>query len=470
VNAGNRGQLADFLRSRRARLTPADVGLPGDSEPGRRRTPGLRREEVAELSGVGVTWYTWLEQGRKITASPQVVDALARALRLSADEHRHLRELAGLAVAPPASSDDPQARLQRLVDAAAPNAASVYDQHFDYLAWNEPYRLIRHDPAGLPAGRRNLLWMMFTDADNRARMTTWDRAARTLLSQFRAVAGRHPGDPRFAELTAALTEASPQFRDWWAQYPVRYFRPVRIRIRHPQAGRITLELFQLRLEDDPGLVMVTQVPADPASRDRVAALLAGPSAVSGRRDPAAGAPVLVVVGGLPATGKSTVASALARQAGFAFVRVDRIEQAIVDWAGRGQPLRQPLGPVGYTVAYGVAAEQLGHGVSVVAECVNPLGLTRDAWRDIAAGQGARLVEVELVCTDRAAHRERARTREVDIPGLRLPDWEQITSREYEPWDRSHLVIDTAARTPAEAVAAILAAVPERAGPVSADPG
>ena len=224
MSAGNRGQLADFLRSRRARLTPADVGLPGDSEPGRRRTPGLRREEVAELSGVGVTWYTWLEQGRKITASPQVVDALARALRLSADEHRHLRELAGLAVAPPASGDNPQARLQRLVDAAAPNAASVYDVHFDYLAWNEPYRRIRHDPAGLPAGRRNLLWMIFTDAENRARMTTWDRAARALLSQFRAAAGRHPDDPRFAELTAALTEASPQFRDWWAQYPVRYFR------------------------------------------------------------------------------------------------------------------------------------------------------------------------------------------------------------------------------------------------------
>jgi predicted kinase/transcriptional regulator with XRE-family HTH domain len=468
VSGGNRGQLADFLRSRRARLTPADVGLPGDSEPGRRRTPGLRREEVAELSGVGVTWYTWLEQGRKITASPQVVDALARALRLSADEHRHLRELAGLAAAPAASGDDPQARLQRLVDAASPNAASVYDVHFDYLAWNEPYRRIRHDPAGLPAGRRNLLWMMFTDAENRARMTTWDRAARTLLSQFRAAAGRHPGDPRFAELTAALTEASPQFRDWWAQYPVRYFRPARIRVRHPRAGRITLELFQMRLEDDPGLLLVTQVPADPESRDRVAALLAGPLDLP-RQPRQHGAPVLVVVGGLPATGKSTVASALARQAGLAFVRVDRIEQAIIDSAAPGQPLRRPLGPVGYTVAYGVAAEQLGHGVSVVAECVNPLGVTRDAWSDVAAGHGARLVEVELVCTDQAAHRERAWSREVDIPGLRLPEWKQITSREYEPWDRGHLVIDTATSTPAEAVAAILAAIPERSDHVSADP-
>jgi transcriptional regulator with XRE-family HTH domain len=275
ANSGRYGELAAFLRSRRARLTPADVGLPADSEPGRRRTPGLRREEVAELSGVGVTWYTWLEQGRKIPASPQVIAALARALRLSADEHRHLRDLAGLPPAVPSpGADGGHPRLQRLVDAVAPNAASIYDVHFDYLVWNEPYRRIRHDPAGLAAGRRNLLWMMFTDSENRARMTTWDRAARVLLSQFRAAAGRHPGDPRFAELVAALTEASPQFRAWWAEYPVRYFRPAKIRIRHPQAGRITLEMFQLRLEDDPGLLMVVQVPADPVSQDRVAALLA----------------------------------------------------------------------------------------------------------------------------------------------------------------------------------------------------
>ncbi len=116
--------------------------------------------------------------------------------------------------------------------------------------------------AGLAAAG-NLLWMMFTDSDNRARMTTWDRAARVLLSQFRAAAGRHPGDPRFAELVEALTEASPQFRDWWAEYPVRYFRPATIRIRHPQAGRITLEMFQLRLEDDPGLLMVDPGPGRP---------------------------------------------------------------------------------------------------------------------------------------------------------------------------------------------------------------
>jgi transcriptional regulator with XRE-family HTH domain len=272
----SRGELGAFLRARRARLQPGDVGLPADPVPGRRRTPGLRREEVAELSGVGITWYTWLEQGRDIPASAQVVDALARALRLSADEHRHLRDLAGLTSAAPsdAATAEARPRLQRLVDAVAPAIASVYDVHFDYLAWNTAYRRIRHDPATLPADRRNLLWMMFTDAENRARMTTWDRAARVLLSQFRAAAGRRPGDPRFGELVTALTEASPQFRDWWADYPVRYFRPAKIRIVHPQAGRITLEMFQLRLEDDPGHLLVMQVPADSESRDRIAALLA----------------------------------------------------------------------------------------------------------------------------------------------------------------------------------------------------
>ena len=176
----------------------------------------------------------------------------------------------------------------------------------------------------------------------------------------------------------------------------------------------------------------------------------------------AGAPILIVVGGLPATGKSTVASALIRQTGFAFVRVDRIEQAIIGSA----ELWPQLGPVGYMVAYEVAAEQLKHGVSVVAECVNPLGVTRDAWRAVAADHGARLLEVELVCTDQAAHRERARTREVDIPGLALPDWQQIVDREYEPWHRDHLVIDTAIQPVAQAVAAILAAAEKPAGPCS----
>jgi transcriptional regulator with XRE-family HTH domain len=269
-----RTELGAFLRTCRARLTPDDVGLPDGNASGMRRTPGLRREEVAQLSGVGATWYTWLEQGRDIAASVQVIDALARALLLTGDQHRHLRDLAGLPPpGTPVPDDDMLPRLQRLVDAQAPSPASVYDEHFDYLAWNESYAVVRNDPGTLPAGRRNMVWMMFTDAGNRARMVRWESAARAVLSQFRAAAGRSPDDPRFGELTEALTQASPRFRDWWAEYPVRYFRPATIAIRHPDAGVIGLEMFQLRLIDQPRLIMVVQVPAGAASLERVRSLL-----------------------------------------------------------------------------------------------------------------------------------------------------------------------------------------------------
>ena len=132
---------------------------------------------------------------------------------------------------------------------------------------------MRRDPARLPEGRRNMLWMMFTDGVNRERMLRWEPAARTTLSQFRVAAGQRPDDPRFAELAAALEKASPEFRAWWGEYPERYFQPARITIRHPEAGRIALEMFQLRLMEHPELVMVMQVPASPLDADRVAALL-----------------------------------------------------------------------------------------------------------------------------------------------------------------------------------------------------
>ncbi len=253
------------------------MGLPEDSDPGRRRTPGLRREEVAQIAGVSVTWYTWLEQGRNISASEQVVDALARALRLGPDQRRHIRGLAGLSTAAGETHiGDVLPWLQRLVDAAAPNIASIYDMHFDYVVWNTPYQRLRHDPALLPAGRRNLLWMMFSDAENRARMVRWEPAARAVLSQFRAAAGQRPGDPRFATIVAELTEVSPQFREWWAEYPIRDFRPATIEIDHPEIGRLDLEMFQLRPVKHPDMLMVLQVPGTMDDLQRVTSLLDGP--------------------------------------------------------------------------------------------------------------------------------------------------------------------------------------------------
>ena len=160
--------------------------------------------------------------------------------------------------------------------------------------------------------------------------------------------------------------------------------------------------------------------------------------------------VLVVVGGLPATGKSTVCARLARAQRAAWLRVDRIEDAIV----RTTSVRHPVGVVGYAVAYALAAEQLGCGIDVIAECVNPLSVTRAAWRKVARDAHARLVEVEMICSDPAEHRRRAETRSSDIEGYRLPTWADIVAREYEPWDRPPIVIDSARTSAADAVARI----------------
>jgi predicted kinase len=172
------------------------------------------------------------------------------------------------------------------------------------------------------------------------------------------------------------------------------------------------------------------------------------------------ASVLVVIGGLPATGKSTIATALAVRTVTPYLRVDHIEQAIVAWS----PLSHPLGPVGYAVAHELAREQLRLGLDVIVECVNPVAATRDGWVSTAATAGAALIEVELICSDEAEHRRRVKTRTSDVEGLAKPTWTAVVEREYEPWTRERLVIDsmtTSPETAADRIASEMAAA--RAG-------
>ncbi|GAA2488432.1 AAA family ATPase [Streptomyces longisporus] len=164
--------------------------------------------------------------------------------------------------------------------------------------------------------------------------------------------------------------------------------------------------------------------------------------------------MLVVIGGLPATGKTTLARLLAAQTGAVHVRVDTIEQALV----RSGLARHPVGPAGYVVGYALAEEHLRQGLSVIAESVNPLAVTRDAWRDAAVRAGVRWAEVEVVCSDPAEHRRRVTSRSVDVPGLPLPDWAEVTGTEYEPWDRERIVVDTAGATAEESLAALVRAI------------
>jgi len=157
--------------------------------------------------------------------------------------------------------------------------------------------------------------------------------------------------------------------------------------------------------------------------------------------------MLIVFGGLPGTGKSTLARALARERHATYLRVDTIEQALRS----SGTLTGDLGPAGYMSTYALAESNLRLGRIVIADSVNPLAITRDAWRRVAATTSSVVVEIEVVCSDVDEHRRRIETRTTDVAGLTLPTWQQVVDREYEPWNRPRLVLDTANRTPAEAL-------------------
>ena len=155
--------------------------------------------------------------------------------------------------------------------------------------------------------------------------------------------------------------------------------------------------------------------------------------------------LLIAFAGLPGTGKTTLARALADDLGATYLRIDTIEQALRPW------IPGDMGPAGYVVAYALAADNLRLGRTVVADSVNPIGLTRNGWRRVAGEASARLIEVEVVCSDAGEHRRRVERRVTDVPGLVLPTWQDVIDRQYEPWDTQPLIIDTANKTAGEAL-------------------
>ena len=255
-----RQELSDFLRNRRGRIAPGDVGLPATN---RRRTPGLRREEVAQLAGVSATWYTWLEEKRPIGVSSGVLDSLARVLRLDPAERMQLFQLAlrQPVLESLSKRETVSPLIRRLLDKTDPIPTFVLGRRWDVLAWNRAALAFYLDFEQVLANERNLLWLIFTNSTLRSSIVDWRTRAQDTLARFRADYGRHAGDAHFVQLVERLKSMSPEFAQWWPRYDILPITEGRNDYDHPLAGRMTVEHTSFLAVDNPELRLVVFLPA-----------------------------------------------------------------------------------------------------------------------------------------------------------------------------------------------------------------
>jgi transcriptional regulator with XRE-family HTH domain len=264
LSVERRKEIATFLRIRRARRQPEHVGLPRN---GRRRTPGLRREEVAALAGLSTEWYTWLEQAREVHPSAETLRRVGLALRLEPGEAQHLLTLAGYGFRSdetrPGSLAVIGPRLQRLMDQLEYCPAWVMGERWDILAWNQAARIVWGDLGAMKGIERNVLYQLFLNPRTRGMLVSWMLHAQDCVAKVRAVYARNVDDPWFNELVHLLCDRSREFAKWWddhdvqiKQYGVKYYD-------HPEAGRLAFDYTALDVTDEglASLRLVTYVPA-----------------------------------------------------------------------------------------------------------------------------------------------------------------------------------------------------------------
>jgi transcriptional regulator with XRE-family HTH domain len=271
-------ELREFLMSRRARVSPAEAGLPDGGA--RRRTPGLRREEVAVLAGVGASWYQWLEQGRDISVSPQVLDSVARVLRLRNAERRHLYVLAGLN--PPVPEVEPEKQhmcegLRRLIDAWMPYPAHIMDMYYNCVLYNDAAAAVLGIRPGIT---QNCIVDFFTDPLYRSRSKSWERNARTVVAQFRAACSAYPDDEGYQAVLTDLKAASTEFSELWERRDIEDAGQIRKELDHPLVGLLCVESTAMKLPARPDLTVVLHTPLDEAN---TAAKLEWLASAEGRR-------------------------------------------------------------------------------------------------------------------------------------------------------------------------------------------
>lgn len=257
-----RAGLADFLRARRARLRPEQFDFPTGM---RRHTPGLRREELAQLVGVGISWYTWLEQGRDIQVSDHVLSRLADILQLDVEERRHLFALARgyvpLSGEPDEEKHSQNTPYQAILDAFL-NPAQLLDHRLSVVAWNESANRLFGDYAALSERERNLAWSLFMDPLQRQRFVHWERAARGCIAHLHAMRDQYGDDVWVTELIADLQATSPEFRAWWPEHEILLTCKSSSEIYHPLVSHLTFQLttFSVPEQPDRGMVVYTPLP------------------------------------------------------------------------------------------------------------------------------------------------------------------------------------------------------------------
>ena len=255
-----RTELANFLRIRRSQLSPAEVGLPHTA---RRKTAGLRREEVAQLAGVGVTWYTWLEQGRDINVSTQVLNSLAQTFRLTSAEKAHLFLLAGQAspAHPVLQREHVSPFLSRFLEHMGTSPAYIIGRRWDVLAWNRAACRVIADFATMSVEERNIVRLLFTNEEYRRRCVDWEGVAQRVLAQLRGSHSQYHDDAHLSILILELQQRSPEFAHWWSRHEVQGRQDGRKEFMHPLVGSLALEHSTFQIEDAPGLKMVVYLPA-----------------------------------------------------------------------------------------------------------------------------------------------------------------------------------------------------------------
>jgi transcriptional regulator with XRE-family HTH domain len=271
--AARENRLAGYLKDRRTKLDPAAFGFAAE----RRRTPGLRREEVAQRANISPTWYTWLEQGRGGAPSADVLNRIARALMLTELEREHLF-LLGLGRPPEAryrNNDGVTPRLQRVLDALDPSPALIRNARYDVVAWNRAATVMLMDYGSLPPDERNILRVMFLDPRARAVQYDWESVARFVLSAFRVDAARAGAEAEVEPLVEELCRLSPEFKAMWGENDVRGHPGEAVKhIRHPVLGPLAFEFSAFAVDGRTDLSMVVYNPATPEDAERIKSALA----------------------------------------------------------------------------------------------------------------------------------------------------------------------------------------------------